>query len=554
MTMKREHTLMWLVLALTMALSVATSHPQAAWAKQPNAASSQTAEAESAADDASSDDDPDGSDDASGDEKSGDDDTGDGNGDDTGDDTGEQEEPSSPVTIVYEATDETIEGYMDPQTIEAGGSATLAPNGYSRPGYHSVGWVDQQGTFYADGATILASDISVDLLILYPVWEANTYTILLDPAGGSVESGSIQCAFGESVPLPTPSWLGHTFTGWVTDLPSLSSDTRLFDIGTMPPAANGSVFNFTATWTATPITASFDPLYPEGAGEAPASASLEYGVSEVALPELACEGYVFLGWEVRGGLVLAPGAYNSAEVLGDDSSNIVLYGVWRRNSYTLSYDLAGGALVIGDATVSKPPADQLEVGTHIVIPSPVRDGYLFVGWQDDDGNVHAPGSVLDSLASEDGEHVTLTALWEKDPAAQEEPAKPEAPKDETEENDTSAVDASDDTQQTADQTEEPLEDEQDSDKSPADTEEFEREKQRKEDSADVALVGGVAIPLSTVPQGPFEDVLPPVEEVRDDSRVEVILVLLGAIATAIVVIVALRMFDARRGGARRRSS
>ena len=216
--------------------------------------------------------------------------------------------------------------------------------------------------------------------------------------------------------------------------------------------------------------------------------------------------------------------------------------------------LAGGTLVIGDATVSKPPADQLEVGTHIVIPSPVRDGYLFVGWQDDDGNVHAPGSVLDSLASEDGEHVTLTAVWEKDPAAQEEPAKPEAPKDETEENDTSAVDASDETQQTADQTEEPLEDEQDSDKSPADTEEFEREKQRKEDSADVALVGGVAIPLSTVPQGPFEDVLPPVEEVRDDSRVEVILVLLGAIATAIVVIVALRMFDARSGGARRRSS
>ena len=256
MTMKREHTLMWLVLALTVALSVATSHPQAAWAKQANAASSQTAEAESAADDASSDDDPDGSDDASGDEKSGDD-TGDdkpGN-DDTGDGNGEQEEPSSPVTIVYEATDETIEGYMDPQTIEAGGSATLAPNGYSRPGYHSVGWVDQQGTFYADGATVLASDISVDLLILYPVWEANTYTILLDPAGGSVESGSIQCAFGESVPLPTPSWLGHTFTGWVTDLPSLSSDTRLFDIGTMPPAANGSVFNFTATWTATPITA-----------------------------------------------------------------------------------------------------------------------------------------------------------------------------------------------------------------------------------------------------------------------------------------------------------
>jgi hypothetical protein len=104
------------------------------------------------------------------------------------------------------------------------------------------------------------------------------------------------------------------------------------------------------------------------------------------------------------------------------------------------------------------------------------------------------------------------------------------------------------------ESEEPLEDEQDSDKSPADTEEFEREKQRKEDSADVALVGGVAIPLSTVPQGPFEDVLPPVEEVRDDSRVEVILVLLGAIATAIVVIVALRMFDARSGGARRRSS
>ena len=105
--------------------------------------------------------------------------------------------------------------------------------------------------------------------------------------------------------------------------------------------------------------------------------------------------------------------YEPDSIAADGST--VFYVYYERNYYLMEFDCDGG---YGTDTV------YVRYGTHVVVPDPVRSGYVFAGWdlvscKDDDGNtVELPGTTAvgtaDSLPATLPQYNTIyTALWSK---------------------------------------------------------------------------------------------------------------------------------------------
>ena len=61
---------------------------------------------------------------------------------------------------------------------------------------------------------------------LYAVWQANAYTVALDPAGGTVNPTSIKVTYDKAYgTLPTPTRSGYTFNGWFLDDTQITKDS-----------------------------------------------------------------------------------------------------------------------------------------------------------------------------------------------------------------------------------------------------------------------------------------------------------------------------------------
>lgn len=107
---------------------------------------------------------------------------------------------------------------------------TLNPNGGALPeyslvagaalpiptktGYTFAGWYENQ-EFSGDPVTDVSTD-STKNLNFYAKWTANTYTVIFDANGGSVNPTSAVTVAGKLTSLPTPTYDGYDFIGWYT--------------------------------------------------------------------------------------------------------------------------------------------------------------------------------------------------------------------------------------------------------------------------------------------------------------------------------------------------
>ena len=99
----------------------------------------------------------------------------------------------------------------------------------------------------------------------------------------------------------------------------------------------------------------------------------------------ATPGYTFGGWNKADGTAWD---YASDKV----TDNITLYAKWAANTYTITFDTAGGSEIA--------PITQ-DYGTAITAPAdPTREGYTFIGWDKE-----IPSTMP-------AENVTVTAQWE----------------------------------------------------------------------------------------------------------------------------------------------
>ena len=123
--------------------------------------------------------------------------------------------------------------------------------------------------------------------------------------------------------------------------------------------------------------------------------TVESGALTLPLPEK--KGETFEGWYLSPDY--AGEAVASISCTGKD---VRLYAKWSDTAYTVRYELDGGALY-GENPSS------ITAGEETALSSPVREGYLFLGWYD----APSGGKKYESVGGEGAKNLTLYALWQK---------------------------------------------------------------------------------------------------------------------------------------------
>ena len=186
-------------------------------------------------------------------------------------------------------------GGAETVTLFTGGTESVSlANRFTSAGYQIGKWTTKQdgsGTEYAADATLNLSDLTGSVT-LYARWKAGTYTVTLNPQGGTISSGNVTgYTYGAGATLPTNvTRTNYTFDGWYTG----ANGT-----GTKVTAISASEYGnktYYAKWTPVTYTVKFDPNGGNFIGStAVKSETYSYGETAV-LPTPVKDSMVFTGW------------------------------------------------------------------------------------------------------------------------------------------------------------------------------------------------------------------------------------------------------------------
>lgn len=291
-------------------------------------------------------------------------------------------EKSSYVVTYYVLNPETMANEVVATAEVLYGEAIAAtPAGYTVPaGYDmSAAYTDAAfTTAFAAGTTMPASDMN-----LYFKLTAKTYTIEFNEAEGS-EVADITAAYKATVAKPAdPTRTGYEFLGWYED-----GATDAYVFSTMP--LNGT--KLTAKWNPIEYTITFD----ENGGSTVQDIKATYAAA-ITAPVTTLEGYEFLGWFEAG----ATTAYTFNTM---PAENVQLQAKWEVKSYDATFNAGEGATFPNDNDGDNTSETiNVNYGDNVILPeNPVKEGYTFAGWEDENGNV--PGKMPAADA-------TYTATW-----------------------------------------------------------------------------------------------------------------------------------------------
>lgn len=204
-------------------------------------------------------------------------------------------------------------------------------------------------------------------------YNSNIFTITFNSDGGS-NVNSIRQESGTAISQPAnPTKEGYTFDCW-----TLNGNTYTF---TTMPAANITLI---ASWQVNQYTIAFN----SNGGSTVSPITQDFGTS-VSEPTPTRTGHTFNGWYSDAGLT------NSYTFTTMPSQNITVYAKWTINSYTITFDSAGGSAVA--------PITQ-NYGTSVSQPTnPAKAGYSFDKWI-----LNSNPYIFTIMPSQ---NITLVATW-----------------------------------------------------------------------------------------------------------------------------------------------
>ncbi len=214
-----------------------------------------------------------------------------------------------------------------------------------------------------------------------------SHKIVFNATGGTANFAESSVVEGEAYGvLPTTSRVGYSFLGWYTaevDGEKITENT-IFDL-----TGDQTIF---AHWSANTYTISFNA---NGGTSEINSKDITYDSVYGELPTPSLTGYTFKGWYLDS---------SYSNLITKDSivkitSNSMLYAKWGANSYTITLNADGGEVT----------PDSIEVefaNTYNDLPTPIKEGYSFVGWYDEDQNLINNNSIVDKARTQ-----TFTAHW-----------------------------------------------------------------------------------------------------------------------------------------------
>lgn len=280
-------------------------------------------------------------------------------------------------TVVYEITYETDGGtHENPNTYTYNDSFSLHVP--TRLGYDFVGWT-YEGQNEPQMEVILTQGSFGDKTYVAH-WTPSRYTITFDTQGAG-EIGDQAVTYLGHYTLPTPRWEGHTFSGWFDGNTQYASgiwehpnDVRL--------VAKWDVLTYEITYASTDYCESN-----------PNPNTYTYD-DEITLVAPTMTGFTFLGWTNAG----QNQPQLSVTIPKGSTGNKHFTAHWERKRYTIRLDTNGGE-PLEDYTV--------EYASPVNLPNPVKAGYFFAGWYDENGNL--VDSHIDQWLYEGG--ASLTAKW-----------------------------------------------------------------------------------------------------------------------------------------------
>ena len=222
--------------------------------------------------------------------------------------------------VVYDANGGT--GAPATQTKTHGQNLTLSTTVPTRTGHTFKGWATSRTATeieYAPGATYTKDEA----VLLYPVWQANTYNITYNLNGGSFATTPPSTyTYGVEQALPTPTKTGYTFGGWYEE------EALTNKIEKIASDKYGDL-NIYAKWTANTYTVAYNG---NGATSGSvASKSCTYDVNfTVASNGFTKTGYTFKEWNTSktgNGTPYKPGA-TVKNLSSTSGATVTLYAIW----------------------------------------------------------------------------------------------------------------------------------------------------------------------------------------------------------------------------------
>lgn len=191
-------------------------------------------------------------------------------------------------------------------------------------------------------------------------WNINSFELSFD-ANNETTIQTETYDYGSNIDEPTtPTKIGHTFTGWYTEL---EGGTQIdFNVFTMP-AKNTTLY---AHWSLNTYTISFITNNEQ------TLSPITYSYGETILPfeTLTKTGYTFVGWFLDAG----DGSASNNEFVSETmpAENLTLHAVWTIKKFKVYFDSTGGEMFA---------EQEIKYGEYITIPeNPHRAGYTFDGW------------------------------------------------------------------------------------------------------------------------------------------------------------------------------
>ena len=255
--------------------------------------------------------------------------------------------------------------------------------GWGIVGYSHKGWSNSKNgsIVYNNGEEVKnLTAVQGEIINLYVVWEAKTFTVTFNANGGSVPSTSKSVTYDSTYgELPTPTRTGYTFKGWYT---ATSGGTKVEYSTKISTVGNRILY---ARWTANQYTVTFNPNGDaiEQAYVSPTYTTVTFDSEYNELPTPTRIGYVFNGWftAANGGMKVV-----STDKVAQAASH-TLYAQWTPEMRTLIFYDSDQKTVLLTTNVA--------YGTSISTPLSVTmvSGDVFYWWNDGN-NTYQPGQSL----------------------------------------------------------------------------------------------------------------------------------------------------------------
>lgn len=211
----------------------------------------------------------------------------------------------------------------------------LTKNLFEKTGHKFLGWstTEDGEVAYADEASAAAlTTTDGATVILYAVWQAETYNVTLNTDGGTINNGEVsEYTYGTGATLPTDVTREHyTFDGWYD-----SEGKKVTSISTTDSGDK----SYTATWTPDTYTVKLDAKGGTIA-EGKDVTGYSYGI-DVSLPvkeDMIRAGYEFVSWHTDADCTSDAVTEIAAGTIG----NQTFYAKWNPVQYKITFVVEGG--------------------------------------------------------------------------------------------------------------------------------------------------------------------------------------------------------------------